>query len=89
MKAVSLFTKKNSRFIFIFYIYSRIQFKNIFVDTENNDSSVKISENFHNSINDIIESVVNAARNQSEDSRDSISSSSETKSIGMKINFNF
>lgn len=36
-----------------------------------------------NSINDIIESVVNAARN--EDSRDSLCSTSDTKSIGGKF----
>lgn len=41
-----------------------------------------VSGNAHNSYSDVIESVVNAARNQSEDSRDSTCSSSDTKSIG-------
>lgn len=46
----------------------------------------KPPENTFSSINDVIESVVNAARNHSsEDSRDSTSSSSDTKSIGTYV----
>lgn len=55
----------------------------VFADDENVSGCVgKSVENYYNSINDVIESVVNAARNRSEDSRDSCSSCSETKSIG-------
>lgn len=55
----------------------------VFTDDENVSGSVgKSVENYYSSINDVIESVVNAARNHSEDSRDSSSSCSETKSIG-------
>lgn len=55
---------------------------NCIVGGGNGGSLANIRFEDRNSISDVIESVVNAARNHSEDSRESNSSSSDTKSIG-------